>query len=258
MALLTQYVSFYVSPFGEKSVTDELNAFLRSHRIVNVEKKMIDGERGTGWVFLIEYGTSSESKNSPGASPQRTDYREVLNPVEYALYDKLRPRAYCRYMDDFVAWTPTKKQLKDMFARIGDYVGDGLKLDLKPPVFGDTASGLPFLGFLVKENGIYLMRKSKRRVRDRMAEISVLLGLGETTQEKAAERIRSVFATINLARTYRFRKKLCEKWGAVSGGNRVLRGGSWNNPPENARSAIRNHNNPDNRNTNIGFRVVRP
>jgi len=82
MALLTQYVSFYVSPFGEKSVTDELNAFLRSHRIVNVEKKMIDGERGTGWVFLIEYGTSSESKNSPGASPQRTDYREVLNPVQ--------------------------------------------------------------------------------------------------------------------------------------------------------------------------------
>jgi len=28
MALLTQYVSFYVSPFGEKSAPDELNAFL--------------------------------------------------------------------------------------------------------------------------------------------------------------------------------------------------------------------------------------
>jgi len=51
MALLTQYVSFYVSPFGEKSVTDELNAFLHSHRIINVEKRLIDGERGIGWVF---------------------------------------------------------------------------------------------------------------------------------------------------------------------------------------------------------------
>ena len=171
---------------------------------------------------------------------------------------KPRPRAYCRYMDDFVAWSLTKKQLKDMFAQIGDYVGDSLKLDLKPPVFGDTVSGLPFLGFLVKENGIYLMRKSKRRVRDRMAEISVSLGLGETTQEKAAERIRSVFATINMARTYRFRKKLCEKWGAVSGDNRVIRGGSFNNSSENARSAIRNNNNPDNRNNNLGFRLVRP
>ena len=89
MALLTQYISFFISPFGEKSVTDELNAFLRSHRIVNVEKRLIDGERGTGWVFLVEYGNEN-SKNATNSPSQRIDYREVLNPVEYALYDKLR------------------------------------------------------------------------------------------------------------------------------------------------------------------------
>ncbi|MDR2501539.1 MAG: hypothetical protein LBD37_10770 [Treponema sp.] len=55
MALLTQYSSFFISPFGEKSVTDELNGFLRSHRIINVEKRLIDGDQGTGWVFLVEY-----------------------------------------------------------------------------------------------------------------------------------------------------------------------------------------------------------
>jgi Sulfatase-modifying factor enzyme 1 len=38
---------------------------------------------------------------------------------------------------------------------------------------------------------------------------------------------------------------------------RVVRGGSWNNNRENARCAYRNHNHPDNRNNNIGFRVVR-
>ena len=67
MALLTQYAGFFISPFGEKSVTDELNAFLKSHRIVNVEKRLIDGERGTGWVFLIEYGTDG-AKNTPNPS----------------------------------------------------------------------------------------------------------------------------------------------------------------------------------------------
>jgi len=35
-----------------------------------------------------------------------------------------------------------------------------------------------------------------------------------------------------------------------------LRGGSWNNNPENCRSAYRNYNNPDNANNNNGFRVV--
>ena len=89
MPLLTQYAGFFVSPFGEKSVTDELNSFLRSHRIVNVDKRLIDGERGTGWVFLVEYGTEV-SKNASNASSQRIDYREVLNPTEYTLYDKLR------------------------------------------------------------------------------------------------------------------------------------------------------------------------
>ena len=36
----------------------------------------------------------------------------------------------------------------------------------------------------------------------------------------------------------------------------LLRGGSWNNNPRNCRSAYRNHNQPDNANNNIGFRVV--
>jgi superfamily II DNA helicase RecQ len=87
VALLTQFTSFFISPFGEKSVSEELNAFLRSHRIVNVDKKLIDGDRGTGWVFLVEYGVENERGSN---SSQRVDYREVLNAVEYALFDKLR------------------------------------------------------------------------------------------------------------------------------------------------------------------------
>jgi hypothetical protein len=37
---------------------------------------------------------------------------------------------------------------------------------------------------------------------------------------------------------------------------KVVRGGSWNNHRDNARCAYRNRNQPDNRNNNIGFRVV--
>ena len=36
----------------------------------------------------------------------------------------------------------------------------------------------------------------------------------------------------------------------------MVRGGSFNNNHRNARYAYRNHNHPDNRNDNIGFRVV--
>jgi formylglycine-generating enzyme required for sulfatase activity len=36
----------------------------------------------------------------------------------------------------------------------------------------------------------------------------------------------------------------------------MLRGGYWNNNAQNCRSAYRDANNPDNRNNNVGFRVV--
>ncbi|MBU1070306.1 hypothetical protein KJ975_12130 [Myxococcota bacterium] len=48
MPLVTQFQTFFLSPFGEPSACEELNRFLRSHRIVNVEKRMVDGEQGTG------------------------------------------------------------------------------------------------------------------------------------------------------------------------------------------------------------------
>ncbi|MCP4467210.1 MAG: SUMF1/EgtB/PvdO family nonheme iron enzyme [Halieaceae bacterium] len=37
---------------------------------------------------------------------------------------------------------------------------------------------------------------------------------------------------------------------------RAVRGGSWINNPDNARADNRNRNNPDNRNNNLGFRVL--
>ena len=38
--------------------------------------------------------------------------------------------------------------------------------------------------------------------------------------------------------------------------NRLLRGGAWNNPPQDCRSPYRNNNSPDNRDYTLGFRVV--
>lgn len=87
MALLTQFQAFFISPFGETSVCDELNRFLTSHRIVNIEKRLVDGERGTGWLFLVEYGAEVKTQSQ---NAQRIDYREVLNEQEYALFDYLR------------------------------------------------------------------------------------------------------------------------------------------------------------------------
>ena len=43
---------------------------------------------------------------------------------------------------------------------------------------------------------------------------------------------------------------------AATGSNRVKRGGNFNNDAQNVRSANRNNNSPDNRNNNIGVRLL--
>ena len=45
--------------------------------------------------------------------------------------------------------------------------------------------------------------------------------------------------------------------GRVTSRGRVLRGGSFDNPPEDLRSANRDDDQPEDRNRNIGFRCVR-
>ena len=132
-----------------------------------------------------------------------------LAALDHFILEKLCPSAYCRYMDDFVLWAHSPAELKTMLQHIEEYIGTELCLSIKPPVLGKTADGLPFLGFLVRGRGIYLLQKSKRRVRRRMREIAASLFVNSIDEEKAAERARSVFACIALARTLRFRKSLC-------------------------------------------------
>lgn len=84
-------MTFFVSPFSEPSSHAELNNFLKSHRIINVEKRLIDGERGTGWIFLVEYSDNAGTKPSYTMS-SKVDWRDVLNPSQFAVYDLLRKK----------------------------------------------------------------------------------------------------------------------------------------------------------------------
>ncbi len=45
-------------------------------------------------------------------------------------------------------------------------------------------------------------------------------------------------------------------WRGHKGTKRVSRGGSWNDNARNVRAAYRNHNEPSNRNNNLGFRLA--
>jgi superfamily II DNA helicase RecQ len=84
---------FVVSVHDDNRSAEELNGFLRSHRILSVDKRWVEMALDSYWAFCVDYIDGAASTATPSVSrPQRhrVDYREVLSPTDFALFQKLR------------------------------------------------------------------------------------------------------------------------------------------------------------------------
>jgi retron-type reverse transcriptase len=167
-------------------------------------------------LFLLDGDIDSYKTNSGKGVPignltSQFFANLYLSNMDHYILENLHPVAYCRYMDDFVLWSSSQIELKKMHEHIENYTNQELFLSLKQSVFGKTASGLPFLGFMIKDTGILLLKISKKRTIKRTREITSLLRYNLISEEKAAQRIQSTFSAMKIARTNRFREVLCSK-----------------------------------------------
>jgi superfamily II DNA helicase RecQ len=71
----------------------ELNAFLQSHKILSVERHLVNQGGNSFWSFCVDYleRGSGDGPGSKGMGQRhRVDYREVLSPEEFTVFAKLR------------------------------------------------------------------------------------------------------------------------------------------------------------------------
>jgi RNA-directed DNA polymerase len=188
-----------------------------------------------------------------------------LDGFDHFVTEALRA-PYVRYVDDFALFHDDPAVLADWSRRIGRYL-EGRRLRLHPEKTFIAATEMPaaFLGFELHADGgrslpsgnVRRFRNCLRGLRDRWRAETISLG-------EVEPRVRAWIAHAENAQTWRLRHAIFwggrfdprltpEAWTAPCG--RVARGGSWNNTPENLRSAYRNRNTPGNRNNNLGFRV---
>jgi superfamily II DNA helicase RecQ len=86
---------FTISVQSPQVMESELNAFLRSHRVVAVERKWIEAGPGSCWAFCVDYlearGDEPAARGRAGGGNRgRVDYREVLPAEEFAVFSRLR------------------------------------------------------------------------------------------------------------------------------------------------------------------------
>jgi superfamily II DNA helicase RecQ len=71
----------------------ELNAFLRGHRVLSVDRRWVEQGASSFWCFCIDYveiGGNGNAASRGRPDRGRIDYKEVLKPEEFAAFAQLR------------------------------------------------------------------------------------------------------------------------------------------------------------------------
>lgn len=86
-------MAFYSIPArADPTMQEELNLFLRSHRVLTVHREFVPQGDNSFWALAVEYmsGAAPAGTNPARGGKNRVDYKAVLSPEDFALFAKLR------------------------------------------------------------------------------------------------------------------------------------------------------------------------
>ncbi len=68
----------------------EMNRFLAGQKVLEVEQRFFQNEKGAYWSFCVRYLSGDASVFPSQMNKQKVDYKEVLNENEFVVFSKLR------------------------------------------------------------------------------------------------------------------------------------------------------------------------
>jgi superfamily II DNA helicase RecQ len=88
-----QYKFFIIPIKDPEDAEEEFNRFLRTVRVLTIDRKFVEKGENSFWAMSVEYLDSQKSEGSSGkgvGQSKRVDYRKILSPEDFVLYAKLR------------------------------------------------------------------------------------------------------------------------------------------------------------------------
>lgn len=117
-----------------------------------------------------------------------------LAHADHYIKDRLRVRAYVRYMDDMVFWCDDRAEAVRIAALFRDFIAGELGLALKPLCINSCTHGLPFLGYVLFPGKVRLRSGSKKRFLRKVKRYDMKLCRGEWSQEQYSRHIGPLVA----------------------------------------------------------------
>ncbi len=70
------------------SALEEMNRFLRGHKVLETDKHLVQNEHGATWCFCISYIANGNTATK--GKKEKVDYKNVLDPKIFEIFSELR------------------------------------------------------------------------------------------------------------------------------------------------------------------------
>ena len=140
-----------------------------------------------------------------------------LSPLDRFLKEELRRGAYVRYMDDFVVWGESGRELREVWERVRSFLTAELKLELKAnTAINRTACGMDFLGYRLFPGTMRLARRSKVRFARKFRRYEAAHRCGRWSELILQQRMTALLAFVMPAESGAFRRHVLERFGVAA------------------------------------------
>ncbi len=140
-----------------------------------------------------------------------------LDSLDRFLKETLRRGAYVRYMDDFVVWGDSGRELREVCERVRVFLAAELKLELKgDTAINRTAFGMDFLGYRLFPGTLRLARRSKVRFARKFQRYEAAHGRGEWSELVLQQRMQALLAFVMPAESRDFRRHVLQRFGVAA------------------------------------------
>jgi len=208
-------VQKYFASIDHSILKELLARAVKCRRTLELAARIIDGSNPQEETNLYFPGddlfTPFERRRGLPLGNQTSQFfaNVYLNPLDHFVLRELRPAHYVRYVDDFLLFGDDKGQLRQMRARLDDFLST-LRLGVharKSRVYR-TQDGVTFLGWRVFPERLRLVRTNVVRWRRRMKAMCRAYRAGKMQLTEVTVRVRAWIAHAKHGNTWRLRTRL--------------------------------------------------
>ena len=177
--------------------------------LYNIIKRKIKDDKLLWLIRQIIYSSPNLKGIAIGNYTSQLFANVYLNEIDQYIKHKLKVKYYYRYMDDSVLFVETKREAKDILAKIIDFLKNNLELELnsKTQIFKNK-QGVNFCGYKINEYRLKIRDRGKKKIKKKIKSLKKKIKEGKSSSFEAKKYLSGHLGYIQYADVHNLTKKI--------------------------------------------------